>query len=333
MPVTRNALIRYHCLDQCFRNPGKDYSIDNLLDACNAAIRELNPNSEGIKKRQLYEDIKFMESSQGWAIPLERYKVGRKTYFRYEDSNYSINNQPLNELEAEQLKSALLVMHRFKGLPQFNWINEILPKLDQSFGLSSGNDDIISFDNNEYLKGLEFIDPLFNSILYKKTVSIKYHSFKNPEPVEILFHPWHMKEYNNRWFVFGKNDAYENLTNLALDRIIEIKGIDKEYEESDIDFQEYFDDFIGVTKAGKDLEVLKIWASPEQASYIKTKPLHSSQKRIEEDSHGYIFSIEVIPNYELEKLLLSFGEKIKVLAPIDLRERLIERLRKNLENY
>ena len=82
-----------------------------------------------------------------------------------------------------------------------------------------------------------------------------------------------MKEYNNRWFVFGKNDEYENLTNLALDRIIEIKGIDKEYEESDIDFQEYFDDFIGVTKAGNDLEVVKIWASPEQASYIKTKPL------------------------------------------------------------
>ena len=186
MSITKNAFIRYQTLNKCFRNPGRRYSINDLLVECNKALIESNDSSDGIKKRQLYEDIKFMESSQGWAIPLERYKVGRKTYFRYEDSNYSINNQPLNELEAEQLKSALLVLHRFKGLPQFNWINEILPKLDQSFGLSS-NDDIISFDNNEYLKGLEFIDPLFNSILYKKTVSIKYHSFKNPEPVEILF--------------------------------------------------------------------------------------------------------------------------------------------------
>lgn len=333
MPVTRNALVRYHCLDRCFRNPGRDYTIDDLLVICNESIREINPESEGIKKRQLYEDIKFMESSQGWSIPLERYKVGRKTYFRYENYSFSINNQPLNELEAEQLKSALLVLHRFKGLPQFNWINEILPKLDQSFGLSDGNDDIISFDNNEYLKGLEYIDPLFNAILYKKVQLIRYQSFKNPEPVEIVFHPWHLKQYNNRWFVFGKNNDFENLTNLALDRIIGINNSDEAYIDSKIDFQEYFDDFIGVTKAGDNLEIIKLWASPEEASYIKTKPLHPSQRKIQDDEDGYIFIIEVVPNYELEKLLLSFGEKIMVLEPLELKRKIKDRLAQNLGYY
>lgn len=333
MPVTRNALIRYHCLDQCFRNPGKDYSIQDLLENCNLAIRELNPDSEGIKKRQLYDDILFMESSQGWSIPLERYKKGRKTYFRYEDSSFSINNQPINELEAEQLKSALLVLRRFKGLPQFNWINEILPKLDQSFGLSTNNDHIISFDHNEFLKGLEFIDPIFNAILYKKALSIKYHSFRNPEPVEVVFHPWHLKEYNNRWFVFGKTEDYENLTNLALDRIIEMKEMDLSYIESTIDFQEYFEDFIGVTNAGQVLQKVILWSPPEQADYIKTKPLHPSQKRISEDEKGYSFSIEVIPNYELECVLLSFGEKIKVIEPRTLQEKIRTRLNENINNY
>lgn len=69
-----------------------------------------------------------MESSQGWNIPLERIKDGRKKIFRYKDLAFSINNQPLNELEAEQLKSAMFVLKRFKGLPQFKWINELLPK-------------------------------------------------------------------------------------------------------------------------------------------------------------------------------------------------------------
>ncbi|WP_031425534.1 helix-turn-helix transcriptional regulator [Flavimarina sp. Hel_I_48] len=333
MPITRNALIRYQCLDQCFRNPGKNFCINDLLESCNNALRELNPDTEGIKKRQLYEDIRFMESSQGWSIQLDRYKEGRKTYFRYEDRDFSINNQPINELEAEQLKSALLILKRFKGLPQFNWINEILPKLDQSFGLTTSSENIISFDNNEFLKGIEFIDPLFNAILYQKVLLIKYQSFRNPEPVEVVFHPWHLKEYNNRWFLFGKSGDFENLTNLALDRILGITEKTESYIESTVDFQEYFDDFIGVTKEPGDIQKIKFWASLQQAPYIKTKPLHASQKRIVDDGSGYTFSIEVIPNYELERLILSFGESLKVIEPIGLKEKIKNRLNENLANY
>ena len=66
MAITKHALIRYHTLDRCFRNPGRRYYITDLLEACNEAINELEPNSKGIQKRQLYDDILFMESSQGW---------------------------------------------------------------------------------------------------------------------------------------------------------------------------------------------------------------------------------------------------------------------------
>ena len=220
MPITKNAMIRYQCLDRCFRNPGKRYYFNDLLEECNQALRDYNSSSDGIARRQLYNDINYMESSQGWSIPLERYKDGRKKYFRYSDLNFSINNQPINELEAEQLKSAMSVLGRFKGLPQFKWINEILPKLDQAFNISQSDTEIISFDNNEFLKGLEFLDPIFNSILYKKVLEIHYHSFKNPEPVIKIISPYHLKEYNNRWFIYGEDMDYESIINLALDRII-----------------------------------------------------------------------------------------------------------------
>lgn len=224
-------MIRYQCLDRCFRNPGKRYYLSDLLEECNKALTELDPLSSGISRRQLYDDITFMESSQGWSIPLERIRDGRKKYFRYEDPNFSINNQPLNELEAEQLKAAMLIMRRFKGLPHFKWINEILPKLDQAFSFSEDTSGIINFDNNEFLKGLEFLDPLFNAILYKKTVKILYQSFKNPEPVVIIFSAYHLKEYNNRWFVYGKNTDYENIVNLALDRFQTVEEYDGVYSE------------------------------------------------------------------------------------------------------
>lgn len=335
MAITKNAFIRYQALDRCFRNPGRRFYIEDLLEVCNNAIIELDPNSSGIKKRQLYDDITFMESSQGWSIPLDRIKDGRKTYFRYEDLSFSINNQPINDLEAEQLKSAMMVLRRFKGMPQFEWINELLPKLDDTFKLSNHSDNIISFDRNEFLKGTEHLSPLFNAILYKQTLLITYQSFKSNTEQEIVFHPYHLKSYNNRWFLFGKSGNYENLTNLALDRIKEIKNSDTQYiEDYSLDFEEYFEDIIGVSKLIEEKPIkIELQATKQLAPYIKTKPLHGSQKSIGNSENGFTFSIEVVPNYELEQLLLSYGEAITIMAPSDFRLKMKQRVVKLLANF
>ncbi|WP_026810951.1 helix-turn-helix transcriptional regulator [Arenibacter latericius] len=335
MAITKNALIRYHALDRCFSNPGRNFDMKALLEECNKDLYESNPDSDGIKKRQLYDDIRFMESSQGWSIDLEKIKNGRSVYYRYADPKFSIKKEPINELEAEQVKSAMLVLTRFKGLPQFEWINELLPKLDQTFKLSNQSQEIMSFESNEFLEGLEHISPLFNAILHKQTLNITYRSFKSDKDSILTFSPYHLKQYNNRWFLFGKNDDYENLTNLALDRIEKIENSSASYiENTEIDFNEYFEDIIGVSKsAGAEEVKIELQAAPDLAPYIKTKPLHGSQRTITENNQGFTFSIQVIPNYELEKLILSFGEQLKLIEPADLKEKLKNRLQNSLNNF
>ncbi|RLJ61603.1 putative DNA-binding transcriptional regulator YafY [Lacinutrix venerupis] len=335
MSTNKHAIIRYQTLDKCFRNTGKRYYIEDLLEACNNALFDFDPNSLGIKKRQLYDDVRFMESSQGWSIPLEKVKDGRRAYYHYEDDSFSINNQPLNDNEAEQIKSAMLVLGRFKGLPQFEWVNELIPKLDQTFNLSSQNQEIISFDTNEFLIGAEYISTLFKAIQNKQSLIVTYKSFKSIDEQKINFHPYHLKQYNNRWFVFGKNDGFDNLTNLALDRIKSIDHSSIKFDTSQmIDFEEFFEDIIGVTKPD-DVVLTKIIlkATPQLAPYIITKPLHGSQKNIEETESFYTFSIEVIPNYELNKKILSFGNGIQVLEPTKIREAIKEELAKTFEKY
>lgn len=335
MAVTKHALIRYQTLDRCFRNPRRRYYIVDLLEACNEAIKDLDPNSNGIQKRQLYDDIRFMESSQGWSIPLERIRDGQKTFLRYEDCNFSINNQPINELEAEQLKSAILVLNRFKGLPQFEWINELLPKLDQTFNLSNQSDTIISFDANDFLKGTEHLSPLFSAILYKQTLVITYKSFKSEKDTLLTFCPYHLKQHNNRWFLFGKSGDYETLTNLALDRIKKIETVGKEFIPNlAINFEEYFEDIFGVSKPENGiLTKITLEANISLAPYIKTKPLHGSQRTVVDNDQGFVFTIEVIPNYELEKMLLSFGEDMKILAPIEFKQKMKTRVARSLRNF
>ncbi|WP_417371222.1 helix-turn-helix transcriptional regulator [Gelidibacter japonicus] len=335
MSITKNALIRYHTLDRCFANPGRRYSVEDLLEECNNALKGLDVKSEGIKKRQLYDDIRFMQSEQGWSIDLEKSKSGRNVFYRYADSSFSIKNQPVNEMEANQLKSAIQVLSRFKGMPQFSWIEELIPKLDQSFSLSSSPDNIISFDTNEYLRGIEFLSELFNAIVYKKTLRISYKSFKTNEPVEIIFHPYHLKQYNRRWFLFGKNSEYDNITNLALDRIQSIEeSSDKYIENTDINFDEYFEDIIGVTlPTDKEVQKIELLAKESLAPYIITKPIHESQSPLKEYEEGFKFFIKVIPNRELESVILGFGEDLKVVAPEEFKIKIANRIRENLENY
>lgn len=193
LATNKHAIIRYQTLDKCFRNPGRRYYIEDLVEACNKSIYEFTGSDIGIQKRQIFEDIKFMESSQGWSIELQRHKDGHKVFYRYAQTSFSINNNLLNESEENQLKEAMLTLSRFKGMPQFEWIDEINARLDSGLGLSQNTQKIIEFEQNSYLKGLEFITPIYNAILYKKTVSIKYISFKKEGKQTFVFHPSFLK--------------------------------------------------------------------------------------------------------------------------------------------
>jgi len=304
------------------------YFWEDLLEECNKALNDFDPRSDGIQRRQLFDDIRFMESEAGWSIPLGRIRHGRKVYYRYEDLAFSISNQPLNDSEAEQIKSAVQIFSRFSGTPQFEWVNEMIPMLESKFGLIERKVEIISFESNIDLKGLHFLKPLFNAIVNERVLLVKYKDFKSSEPYEITFHPYYLKQYNNRWFVFGLNaDNQVSNWNLALDRIESLSETALKYKPSNTDWEDYFFDLVGVTRSeGVELQEIILKFSPEVAPYVITKPIHPSQKHKNEPT-GLEVKIKVIPNYELERLILSFGEQVKVISPQDFKERISQRLK------
>ena len=72
--------------------------------------------------------------------------------------------------------------------------------------------------------------------------------------------------------------------------------------------------------------------SKRQAPYIITKPIHETQKHYELED-GLLVKIKVIPNFDLEQLILSFGEGVKVLLPIHLKEKISARIELSLSKY
>lgn len=334
MPITKNAWIRYKTLDYCFSNRSRNFYFEDLMEECDKALSEINPKHNGISIRQIRKDISFMKSPEGWNIELNEIKVGKKYIYKYSDPKFTITNQPINRLEAEQIRHALTVLQRFNGFPQLEWVQEFIPRLEESFGLPKNISQIIGFDDNPDLKNRHLIGELFQNIIDEKVLTINYKPFSKDENVICIIHPYYLKQFNNRWFLFGWNEEYLQISNLPLDRIQRIEVNNTKYKKSSIDFNEYFDDIFGVTKdSNSAITEIKLEFNAGFADYIITKPISPFQKNRKKEDGKLEVLLQLIPNKELTSLLLGFGSNVKVLYPESLSNSIKEEYKKSLKLY
>jgi len=317
MPVNRNALIRYRTIDNCLRNRYKKWTLEDLIDACSDALYEFQGIDKGVSRRSVQADIEMMRSNKlGYEAPIV---VVDKKYYTYADKNYSITNIPLNHQDMQVLGEVSDLLKQFKGFSHFADLNEMVSKLeDKIYTQKTQSAPVIDFEKNDNLKGLEWIEVIRKAIVAKKTLCISYQSFKAREANSFCFSPYLLKEYRNRWFVLGQSHRKKGLLlTLALDRIQDVQEDTEDYRENtELDLATYYNNCLGVTKSPNQREGdVFFWIDNESAPYIITKPLHHTQKLLSEDKTGKIFSIRVILNFELERELLGFGPKIKVLGP------------------
>lgn len=328
MAESKYPHIRYQALDRCFRNKYKRYYIEDLMDACAEAIYDYAGIEEKCSRRTILNDILFMESTAGWMIPLERFKDGRRVYYRYSDTKFTINETLLDEKDSNKLKEAIAVLEKFKGLPCFEWMDDLLLKLQSGFKKRSNV--IIEFEQAPSLKGLEHFDRLFNSILYKQTLLVTYTTYKGITHQWII-HPYLIKQYNKRWFLFGKNTTLHGaISNLPLDRIDKIEESGEAYIEDNGEIQAMLSSFIGVTIEDNPEIEIHLKFSEDRFPYIVTKPIHQSQTVLEEER---TISLSVIPNKELEALILSYGNDVEVLSPEPFREQIRLKIQEMLKKY
>lgn len=316
MPVNRNALIRYKTIDICLKNKYRQWTLEDLIDACSDALYEYEGIDKGISKRTVQMDIQMMRSEKlGYNAPIVVYD---NKYYKYEDEDYSITNTPLSEQDLKTMSEAVEVLRQFKGFSYFSDMGDIVSRLeDHVTSAKQKTIPVIDFEKNENLKGLDYLDVIYNAIVNKQVLNIKYRSFKARSANTFIFYPYLLKEYRNRWFVFGRRKG--SLINLALDRIHNIDIAEKErFIENDLfDSQTFFSDVVGVTKnIGMKAETVRFWVDQQNAPYVETKPFHKSQKLIETQEDGsMIFELNVVINQELQREFFGYADTIKVLSP------------------
>lgn len=330
MPNTKNYSTRLRVLNQCLRS-GYAYSGKELTEFINREL-ELRGEPTITSRTTLMDDLLNIENE--YHTNIVRKKHGRQTTYQYEDPNFSIFSTELSEDDLLHLSQALDILKRFDGMPEADWVSELSARLNLCMSNHKEVRAAVGFESSMYNKGMEHFTPLFNAIRKKTTVELRYQSFRMAEPQTLIVHPYYLKQYNNRWFLFCCNGDHTNLSNYPLDRILSVKLAHVPYRDTDIDFDEYFADMIGVSRRnGQEPEDVVLRFPKDQFKYVSTKPWHWSQTVIEENDDFVTMQMHVIINYELEQKILSFGDYVEVVAPRSLRDRIKERMEKSLEKY
>ena len=336
MPTNKNALLRYQILDRCFSDFHRKYEIQDLVDKVNEALYDLYGTE--VSLRQIRDDIKYMRDRVTYDAPIKAYQFdGKKCYYRYEDRDFTIFNNALSVEEVSKLRSTIEMLGRFRDGSKNAWLEEVISNLEYRFGVKGCGENIVSFEQNEQLRGLNFLGELIDSAINHQPLKILYRTYKGKE-ISSTVHPYHIKQFNNRWFLFGLEESEKfgnHVANKALDRIVKI-SIAKDVAfipNKDIDFNLFFKDIVGVTlpEDHKEAEPVILKFDEERFPYIVSKPIHPSQEVLDEKDCK--LQIIVRPNNELESLLLSFGPHVEVIKPEWLRQKISKKIEENLKNY
>lgn len=332
MPVNKNQQIRANILNECLSNFMKWHSVEDLLDKVNDYLTR-EAGLDPVSKRTIYSDLKRLQHPDLYNAELEKKTIDRKVYYRYRDKGFSIHNSPLTPQQLTELQHILQGLEQLSNFPFGAWLDSLRENSKQISGQHYQGKTLIGIDHNPDLEGIEYFTEIFQAITHQQVLSIRYRDFAGKD-FRYIFHPYYLKQYNQRWFLIGLNEsAPDAFWNLALDRIRDLESIPRAFIPTDVDFEDYFYDIIGVThQVDAAIETILLKFSPQSLPYVLTKPLHPSQKTKKSGAETLI-QIEVKPNYELFSVLRSFGKNVEILEPAPVRETFIRELKEAVALY
>jgi predicted DNA-binding transcriptional regulator YafY len=204
--------------------------------------------------------------------------------------------------------------------------------LNETLVKSASNIDFIDFDRSSFELKDGILGKLLEAVVERNKISFDYQNFLENTPKTISLYPHLLKQYQNRWYIFGcfPNGDFKSF---GLERITNLKVLTESFKAKMKHPKDAFNDVVGLIYSQSTIENVVLSYTKDQSKYIKTQPIHSSQKVLLEDENEFRIQIRVRPNYELQEQILKQGERVKVIEPEWLKEEVKERLRDALNQY
>lgn len=338
MPANKNAVIRYKFLDVFLSDRHHQYSMDEITEKMNERLEDLGYTP--IVKRTLEKDLAFLKE-RPFCAPIEKYKSGGKICVRYAKSTYSIFHYELSKEEKTILHELINALGQFNGIPDFKWLEAVHTCL----GLERRKL-VLSFSQLSCLGENRLMTGLYESILNKKVLNVKFKG-DAPECAEgHVIHPYLLKEYNGRWFLFGYYKSKGQMTTVPIDCIESFEHLkDEVYEGYQGDVDDFFNPRIEPESFNdRKPEEIVFWAGDAITNHIKSQSVCRGmqvdagqeaelRKKYVIPEGGGIFRFYSIQNEELMREFVRHFDALLIIKPEKLSSQMRERVLQLKEMY
>ena len=263
---------------------------------------ELNPEGEPLPNRTFNNHRISIKEIFGFSIE-----------YSAKDKKYHISD----DLYSGRMQQALLLMSSLSL-----WNNK------DSYEKMAGR---ILYEEEPFVYP-KFMRRIISAMDNDKMIALDYMKYGDRKANRRKLAPYCLKMFKRRWYLLAKEG--DGLKTFCLDnRMRDVKVLDEKYEfPNDFNPEEYFKDAYGIRTASAKEVVLKAYG--QEADYLRSAPIHPSQKETETGKDYAIFTLHVGTNaWEFYQEILSRGNRLEVLEPASLRKDIAERIEEMRERY
>ena len=182
--------------------------------------------------------------------------------------------------------------------------------------------------------GKQYLQPIVNAMKQDHKLQMTYHKFGQQESYTITIEPYAIKVFKQRWYLLAKNPKREAPTVYALDRVKQLMETEETFQfPEDFNTEAFFRDCYGVINTDDKAQRIVIRANAPYMNYVRTLPLHHSQKEIKTTDQYADFEFYLKPTFDFRQELLAQGHDVEVLLPAQFRKEMKEMLEKMLGQY
>lgn len=275
-----------------------------------------------------FKEIKFKLETES-EIQSRNLEIGIRTFQR--------DIKEIEELYGlEIVNNRTTKMYALKNDENQEMKERILESFDivNMLNISSNLGEYIYFEQRKP-QGTEHIHLILQSIQNRKLMNFVYTKFWNEKPTSRLVEPLALREFKSRWYLVA-NDLKDNtIKTFALDRLTqpEVKSKSFKYPSKDVLTKKFAHCFGVITPDKGEPEKILLSFTPFQAKYVKTMPLHHSQKIVEESKKKCVIELTLFPTYDFIMELLSLGKEVKVLIPKSLAKEVVKAHKEAIGRY
>lgn len=188
------------------------------------------------------------------------------------------------------------------------------------FNLSSAFSKFLFFEKRR-ATGIEHLLPLLKAIKQRKVVELEYQRFWDEYSFTRKAEPYALREFESRWYLIAKDTEDGCIKSYGLDRLHSFTATQEKFPDNSFNADEYFGNCYGIIRPhNQSPKTIRLSFTAEQGKYVKTLPMHHTQKILTDNTEELVTEITVYPTVDLIMKILSFGEEVEVLKPAKLRK-------------